>query len=135
MSTVLLGANAKLMLGLAANAKVDITQPGLGTGDIARNRTYDSRPVPGARGRGGSQPGKFYSDALSFPMDFNAVTSPVLRAAQAQRLYYTLQPQGTNAGQEVGEAVCSAWTKTWDIPSDSVSGSVTLMFDGAPASA
>ena len=57
MSTVILGANAKLELGAPGGGrKVDVTADGLGTGDIARTRTYDARPVPGSRGRGSFTP-------------------------------------------------------------------------------
>ena len=135
MSTVQLGANAKLAVGDAADALVDLTAPALGTGAIARSRTFDTRPVPGGRGRGGSQKGKFYADSLTVPLDANPATKPQIFGAQGQRKHYHLRPKGTAVGQEIGQAVVSAWAVTWDINGNSVSANLTFTYDGAPAAA
>jgi len=134
MSTVVLNVNNELELGPTAATRVSFTGEVSGTDSLTEGRVIDTRRVPGGRGRGGSQQGKFVTHDFDLDTDANATHDQILRAAAAQRLYGQWRVEGTGSGKpnSVFEGVVARWSKTWDIATDAIRYSVGIAVDGRP---
>jgi len=133
MSANVLGKTSKLLLGVAANSKKDLTGVAAGTENIGTTQSRDVRRVPGGRGVIAQQSTPYVTNDFSVATDSSDAHDPVLQAANGQRLFFTWQPEGGAAGKDqyVGEAVAQT-TLTIDVASDACTWAVSLMVDGQP---
>ena len=131
MSTIPLGAIAKLYGGLSANPTHEFTGTANGTDNITEGFSRDTRRVPGGRGAIATQPGKFVAYDFGFATDSNAGNDAILRRANGQRTYWRFQPDGASGDTHTFEAVCRT-TLTMDHETDACVWTVGLMIDGKP---
>lgn len=127
---VVLGKNAGLAIRHAdgASGVTILTGKVFGTDSLAFNVATANTVVPGGRGIIGVQRSKFSTYDFSFSTDANAITDPVLRAANGTKLHCGLF-DGVRAW---GFKACLTVSLIFNIPADRCMYNIAIAIDGKP---
>ena len=133
MSDVALGKNAKLLLSrTAGGARVEFTGRGTGLESISFSRSRSSSRRGGSGGVFSTRLDRFITADCGFSCYSTEQHDPILRDVNIRRLFYTLQPQGANGRQFIGQAVATV-SLDFNKDDDSVVWGVEMSLDGLPA--
>lgn len=136
MSANRLGLTSILLMGRAANNKVNVTGVATGTESVSFSETQDTREIPGGRGVTATQLGSHSGITSSVASDSNPVHDPVFRDANGRRRFFTFLPTGSGAGKPsvIGEMVTVA-SLTMDLDSGACTWAWDFTVDGKPTRA
>lgn len=134
MSDIAAGAKAVLEVRRTeVGTPVEVTGVLLGTDNLTYGRAFNTRNVPGARGRAGSQSTPFGTYDFSHVSDSNSVNDPLYQDGNGKRVWCTWYPEGKNSGKPAHafQAVINT-TFTVSFPDMACTWNVSYMVDGTP---
>lgn len=127
MSDTPLGKSTRLSVGQTAGGKVAFDGDGSGLGQVSVDQQINAGARIGSRGIGGNRPGRFMRQALTFAMESNDTSEPVLSDAFGRRLFLTVTDPALSGD---GEGPASNVTLTINPQDGTCRWSVTVAVDG-----